>query len=690
MADSMFDAAKQHHAAGRLDAAEQLYRRVLDDSPRHADAAFLLGSIALQSGRAIEARNLFRRAVAQRSDNGAYFANLGEALRRTGQVPEAVDAFVKAMFLRRDLSAPAFNLGLLLRDLGELDAAVACFERAAVIAPSTPLIEEQLASAREDAPTANDPRWRNASVSAAVFIELAALAGQDTGPERRVELLRRAVAIDRSVRTLDRLGEALAELGETDEAIECFRDARRLAPDDGEPVALMLDALSRACRLTEATVLLRHFLTLKNAPELRDLLLTTMPYLPAYDDAAILTEARAWDRNHGASPTTLSDAKFVNDRSPDRPLRIGYVSRDFRDHAHKLFLRPLFANRDRGAFRVFLYADVAEPDSETEHFERTADDWRDIARLDDASAAELVRRDEIDVLVDLTMHLAKNRLLLFARKPAPVQICWLAYPGTTGLAAMDYRISDPYLDPADVDLGLYSERSLRLPDCFWCYDPCANGPEPGELPARRSGHVTFGCLNNFVKVGDEVIALWARVLRGIERSRMVVLAPKGDVQKHAIREFGRHGIAPGRVELVDRLPRSEYLATYRRIDLCLDTFPCCGHTTSLDALWMGVPVVTLRGKTVIGRAGASLLMNLGLPELLADTYDDYARIAVDLCVDLPRLEALRSGLRPRMHASPLMDGARFAANMEALYLQAWREWCASAERSVRAPSAASS
>jgi predicted O-linked N-acetylglucosamine transferase (SPINDLY family) len=270
------------------------------------------------------------------------------------------------------------------------------------------------------------------------------------------------------------------------------------------------------------------------------------------------------------------------------------------------------------------------------------------------------------VLVDLTMHMANGRPLLFAMKPAPVQVAWLAYPGTTGLSAMDYRLTDPWLDPPGVNAvhgAAYAETSIRLPHTFWCYDPLAASPEPGPLPALAEGHVTFGCLNHFCKVNPRTLALWNRVLDAVPGSRLRLLAHPGAHRTWLLEQM--HD--PGRVDFIAFLPRPDYLAQYRRIDLCLDTLPYNGHTTSLDAFWMGVPVVTRVGATVVGRAGWSQLNNLGLPELAAWNDDDYVRIAADLASDLPRLAGLRAGLRARMEASPLMAAPGFARALEAAY-----------------------
>lgn len=290
--------------------------------------------------------------------------------------------------------------------------------------------------------------------------------------------------------------------------------------------------------------------------------------------------------------------------------------------------------------------------------------------LDDSALCDTVRADRIDILVDLTMHMANGRPLLFARKPAPVQIAWLAYPGTTGIDAMDFRISDPRLDPVGVDHH-YSERTLRLPDTFWCYDPLAD-QSINVLPATERGHLTLGCLNNPCKVTDDALRLWSGVMREIPDARLRLLAPGGrHGRQRLLRRLDLQGIASSRVELIEFKPRAQYLRSYLDIDLALDTFPYNGHTTSLDALWMGVPVLTRVGHTCVGRGGFSQLFHVDLLELAATSDAEFVRAAVALANDLPRLAALRRELRPRLEGSALMDGARFARSMEAAYRRAW-------------------
>jgi protein O-GlcNAc transferase len=294
--------------------------------------------------------------------------------------------------------------------------------------------------------------------------------------------------------------------------------------------------------------------------------------------------------------------------------------------------------------------------------------------VSDARLAEMIREDKVDILVDLAMHTAGNRLPVFARQPAPVQVTWLAYPGSTGLPSIGYRLTDARMEPPGENPAWSAEEPVRLPDCWCCYQPADQSPEINALPALSTEFVTFGSLNNFAKVNERVMGLWAQVLEAVPRSRLVMLCPEGSARERVRAYFGVRGIATGRVELVGTLPRHEYFSHYRRIDLGLDSFPCNGMTTTCDALWMGVPVLTLPGEIPFSRVGLSLLSSVGLEALAASSKEDYVRIAVKLAGDLQRLAELRATLRPHMEASPLMDAPRFARNVEAAYRSMWRRW----------------
>jgi len=306
----------------------------------------------------------------------------------------------------------------------------------------------------------------------------------------------------------------------------------------------------------------------------------------------------------------------------------------------------------------------------TQRLRGHCDQWREIHGVSDEEAAKQIREDRIDILVDLTLHMALNRLMVFARKPAPVQVTYLGYCSTTGLGAMDYRLSDSDLDPTEVDLGVYSEKTLRLQRCWWCYQPTEETPGVGDAPVSRNGYVTFGCLNSFAKVSGAALKCWAGILARVPKSRLLLHSPRGSHREVVAEVFGTVGVSAERLEFVDYQAWPRYMETYQRIDLVLDPFPYGGGITTCDALWMGRPVVTLSGRTAVGRGGRSLLHNIGLGELVAGTEQEYA----DLAADIGRWMAVRPELRQRLAESPVMDAAGLAGDIEAAYRFMWQNW----------------
>jgi protein O-GlcNAc transferase len=683
-----FDRALELHRGGRMVEAERFYVEALAQDPRNAKAAFLSGAIALQAGRLQAAFERLTQAVALEPTNAAFQANLGEVLRRLGQFPQAMDAFMRAMALAPTLVEPTFNLGLLFFNNGELGAALACFERAAELSPGAAPIQERLEATRK-ALRARGEAGGTAGAGGTLraqsgwpLVEVATTLSRQGRNEDALVLFQRAAELQPNIAELhNNVGVTLLELFRMEESAASFRRAIELNPELAEPYNNLGNVLLKCGRHEEGLAKYRKSVSLQKHSGTHSNLIFTLPFCRDYDPATILETARGFDRVYG-QPLARRIAPHANTPDPERPLRLGLVSPDFREHCQSFFMAPLLQHLDRQAFEIYCYSNVFNPDRVTDAIRAVASGWRSIVELDDPAVAQCIRNDRVDILVDLTMHMERNRLVVFAHKPAPIQICWLAYPGTTGLSAMDYRITDVFLDPPGGDDSVYSERSIRLPDTFWCYHPRTNVPAVGPLPARRTGQVTFGCLNNFVKVNEEVIDLWVRVMRELPDSRMVLLAPHGDARTKLGDAMEQRGIERSRVEFVTTQPRIDYLATYQRIDIALDTLPYNGHTTSLDAWWMGVPVVTLVGNTVVGRAGLCQAMNLGLGELVAGTPEQYVEIAVGLARDLDRLSALRAGLRARIEASPLMDGARFARNFEAALRGVWRVWCA--ERSAGA------
>jgi predicted O-linked N-acetylglucosamine transferase (SPINDLY family) len=606
----LLERALGHQRAGRPKEAEAAYRKVLARKPRHDRALFMLSGLLFEAGRFEETSRYLEDLVAI-TPHPAYLTNLAEAYRRQGELGAAADACARALAADPDLPEARHNLGLTLMNAGAPAKALPELERAVELRPDSAHFHVSLA-------------W--------VLLGLRRVG-------ESLAHCRRAIALSPNLAAAHHhLANALTEEGDRAGAIASYRRAVELDPADHDAHSnLILVALTD----------------------------------PDYDAARLGALARAWARQH-ADPLREHQRPHANDADLDRPLRIGYVSPDLRAHPLRHFLRPLLRNHDRTAFEVYLYASVEHEDAVTEEYRAWAGDkFREIRRMDDGAAAELVRRDRIDILVDLAVHGAGHRLRLFACKPAPLQMTWLGYAGTTGLDAIDYRITDPFIDPPGTDLSVYSEASWHLPESFWCYDALGTDLGVGPLPALAAGFITFGCLGSARKVHPGVVSLWARVLAAVPRSRLLLVGEE-HAREALLRAFAAAGVEADRLEITGRLPHREYLARYNRIDVGLDTFPFAGGTTSLDAAWMGVPVVTLSGGTALHRAGVSIAMNLGLPELVAHSPDELVARAADLARDPERLGRLRAQLRGRLEASPLGDAPRFARHLEAAFRTAWR------------------
>jgi protein O-GlcNAc transferase len=459
-----------------------------------------------------------------------------------------------------------------------------------------------------------------------------------------VAAYRRALALRPDyAETHSNLGINLSAQGKLDEAISSFRSAMAAAPDSAQ---------------------------------YHGNILCTMHFHPGYGAKEILEEHRRWNEKF-VKPLAPARPYFKNDRTPDRRLRIGYVSPDFRHHPVGRFLVPLYRNHDHAAYEIFSYSGVRAPDDLTAFIRHHSDHWRETLPLSDEELAQQIRDDAIDVLVDVTLHMAYTRILVFARKPAPVQVTWLGYVSTTGLETMDYRISDWHLDPPGAETN-YVEKTVRLPRCNWCYEPPEGVAEVGELPTLSRGYVTFCCFNNFCKVTAPTLELWTKILTAVPNSRLIIHSGQGSHREDVKRVFAAAGVKADRISFVGFLPTADYLRQHQQVDIALDPVPYAGGTTTCDALWMGVPVVTLAGETAVARAGVSLLTTLGLPELIARSGEEYVQVAVGLATNLGKLAKLRAGLRERMLASPLTDGPGFAREMEGAYREMWKTWCARA------------
>jgi protein O-GlcNAc transferase len=671
-----------HYRSGRWHEAEQLCRQVIENDPNDADGWRLLGLVLDQQGKPDEAEACYRQAVQIQPDFAEAHFSLGSVLLRQNQ-PRAAEAELRcALALRPDHAAANFRLAMALQAQGRLEESVAEYQRSIGLRPN--LVEAHInlgnvlreQGKTEEAAASYLQALRVQPASALALSNWGLLLLESGRLQEAENTLRQALHYQpRSAHAHYNLGTVLWRQGRPDEAVLSFQRALREQPDYIDAHLDLGNVYKDLGCLDDAVAAYRTGLHLKpDAAHVHSNLVQTLLYHPAYDAGAILQECHRWNDQH-AQPLAHLIRDHNNDTQEERRLRVGYVSADFCEHVISFFTVPLLSNHDHQQFKIFCYSGVVHPDQLTRRIRGYADCWRNSVGLGDQEMAELIRADQIDILVDLKLHTNDNRLCVFARKPAPVQVTWLGYPGTTGVEAMDYRLTDPYLDPPGQFDADYSEESIRLPETFWCYHPLSEGPPVSSLPAARNRFITFGCLNNFTKVNDGCLSLWAQVVRAVPGSRLLLRAPLSRVRQHALSRLESEGIAPSRVEFTATRSRLEYLTLYNRIDIGLDPSPYGGHTTGLDAFWMGVPTISLVGKTVVGRAGLSQLRNLGLGELAAETPEQYMTLAAQLANDLPRLTELRSTLRERMRQSPLMNAGRFARNVEQAYREMWRRWC---------------
>ena len=552
-------AALIDHQAGRRVEAERVYRRVRDDPAapaiRRAHATHLLGLLARDCGHLDAAAELLGASAGAlpAGDPAAaeFFGNHAGVLVELGRWEAALEAGARAVEAGPEFAPAHHNLSVALHHAKRPAEALAASERACALKPD--YVEAHL---------------------------------------RRAEVLR--------------------DLGRPDDAVAACEAAIRLRPGDYRPHRA-LGAVCADAGLTTGAVAARRAAA-ACAPELAHVgseLLFTLHYDPASEPRELYEAARAWAAPH-ADPYAPINPNFPNDRDPSRRLRVGYVSPDFRDHPIGRLVEPVLAGHDREAFEVVCYSGVAKPDAVSYHLRELADGWVDLPGLSDDEAAARVREDRIDLLIDCAGHFGDHRLGIFARRPAPVQVSAFGYCGTTGLKTIDYRLTDAISDPPGAERW-HSEKLWRLPRVAWCYRPFDGAPDVGPLPAAANGFVTFGCMNNLVKMTDAVVQTWSAVLAAVPRSRLLLLGPAGDV--HAARRFANCGIDPERVEVAGRRPRAAYFALHHGVDVGLDPFPFNGDNTLCDALWMGVPSVALVGDRFAARRGLAHLSAVGLEAL---------------------------------------------------------------------------
>lgn len=683
-ANDLLAMALDHHRAGRLAEAEALYARVLQELPDEKATLGLLGVLRYQQGRHAEAEPLLRRqvelepanpdalnnlavvlrgqgrhgeavpvlrqALALRPDYGDGWYNLGNAHRSQSHLAEALQAYAQAVRLSPNNANAHNNMGLTLLDLGRTEEAAARFLEAHRVAPHLPESAYNLGDALKRLGRLVEARgWLERALAirpdyAEAHFQMANVIGKLGDTPGSEACLRRAVECKPSLsEAWFNLGNLLLELGQTAEGFACLEKAIHHKPGFTDPHTNLV------------------FMT------------QCMPDKTIED---VLAVHKWWDELHGR-PLAGRLPALPRPTEPGRRLRVGYVSADFGRHPIGYFLLPVMPHHDRTRFEIFCYSQRAEHDEFTRRFQETTDHWIDIRGMDDEALARRIRADGIHILVDLSGHTGGNRLKAFAMKAAPVQATWAGYVGTTGLSAMDWLIGDRFETPEGTD-HLHVEKVWRMPHGYVAYLPPEDAPPVGPLPALGNGFVTFGSFNNISKLNPRVIALWSRVLREVPESRLLLRYKKMDLPEQRARfepQFRAHGIDPARVEFMGAGGHADFMATYNRVDIGLDPFPFSGGLTTLESLYMGVPVITLGGDRFSARHAKSHISNAGHPELVVEGEDAYVALAKALAADHGRLEHYRRTLRDDLLASPLCDGPGFARDLETAFREMWRQAC---------------
>ena len=646
--------ASFHHYLGNLQmtaadpaAALESYSRELVLSPNDAQAHLNVGLALSELKKFGEASESFQRAVEIDPASAAAHVNLGRSLKAEGRLTEAAASLRRALEIQPDDADTLNELGSALQKQGELDPALELYARAIKLKPDLPGGYTNLGLAL----------FEKGEVAHAIAI------------------FRAGLAVKPLAETHDNLGIALQANGSPDEAIEHFEKALEIAPDNPFTKCNLAGALADGGHPRQAIAVYRQILALR--PEhlmAHSNLLFSLSVDEQCSALEYLEEARGFDRKL-VGPT--DDRLRLPGRHRGARLRLGFVSADLRGHPVGYFVEGILQSIDRGRFDLFAYPTIAKEDALTARIRPLFAGWHMLKGLSDEAAAQRIRADGIDILLDLSGHTGDNRLGVFAMRAAPVQITWLGYFASTGLSAMDYVLADEVCVPPGNDHH-FTERVWRLPRTRLCFTPPAEGstPEVSPLPASTRGHITFGCFQRLPKINDDVLALWKRIFAALPEARLFLQSPQTGRAKYIDQIRSRLadvGIEADRVTIRGPAARSTYLESYAEVDIVLDTFPFTGGTTTCEALWMGVPTITLAGESMIARQGAALLRAGDLAEWVAETEDGYVEKAISFATEIDALAHLRSSMRVRMRASALFDVRLFAANFGAALDAIWDE-----------------
>lgn len=675
------------HHQGKLAEAGKIYRDVLKTEPNNQDALHLTGLIALSDQKFDTAKELITKAIAIAPNVSLFHANLGRALAGLLDYPAAMKAYLTATQLDPENIDATFHLGNLYKNTGKFAEAESCYQKVLGHTPDHVAALNNLGNIYKDQgkfeqafacyekAIAADP------LVADLYINMGNAYKDMMMPQEAVNFYRKAIEVRPDFPDpYNNIGYILQHTGKLSDSIIYYQKALDMEPDLPEVYHNLGNVYKDMGEFPESIAAYRKAVALR--PDFVNAH-TNILFAMNYDEKAtppeMLDEARKWWQQQAAH---LADQyRLMNSPVTGRKLRIGYVSPDFCLHSVSFFFLSLLEKHDVNRFETFCYSDVKRPDAMTIRLQGLAGHWRQITGMTDEAVADLIHSDKIDILFDLTGHTANNRLLAFARRPAPVQVSWLGYPNTTGVATIQYRITDAVADPSGTSDFFYTEKLIRLPGSFLCYSPPETAPDIGELPAGQQGKITFGSFNNITKTSESVIKVWCDILKQVKNSRIMlksIVFEDPAAQRRYLDMFRRYGIAAERVVLKKRTTSTEeHLGLYNEVDIGLDPFPYNGTTTTCEALWMGVPVIALRGNLHCSRVSASILTNTGLDQYIAETRQEYVNKAVALAGDMKQLEQFRASARTLLSQSVLLNKALFAAEMEKAIEEMWHHWCAS-------------
>lgn len=611
--DLFFKARTCHEGGDRKGAIKHLHTILVVD-PANAEAYNNLGLLLYESGSLEKAIASYKKSLSLNPDRAEVYCNCANALLSSGASAEAVALFDKALSIKPDLYEALFGSGMAKQATGDLNSAKG------------------------------------------IFCDCLRLRPDDGSAHFR-------------------LGNILRDWNMLDLAATCFRNTHRFIPGHTQALMNLGEALQSAGEIEQSEKVFEEVIAREPVNNLAwSNLFISMNYNPVYTRKQLYEVHLKWGA--GVEKRSMLLGPLKNDTNPERKIRIGYVSSDFCKHPAASFLEPVLKNHDRTKFFVACYSQGVYHDEKTDDFKQVADIWREIGLCSDEDAARLIVSDKIDILIDCTGHMADNRLPLFAGKCAPIQVAWIGYPNTTGLHAIDYRFTDYIVDPENGPL-LYSEKLVRLANGFCAWTPPENAPVVDESPCLKNGFVTFGSLHTLSRLNKLVIVLWSRVLAGVPGSRLIIFRNtlNDEIINRLSAWFSENYIDPKRVVFQRDVPPEGHLSVYRDIDIALDTFPWSGHTTACEALWMGVPVITLRGDRSAGRMVASVLTQVGMSDWIAESDEQYIEKVCSFSRDTVGLSDIRKKLRDKLQTSALCDGIACTREVETKLREMWERWC---------------